>query len=175
MAANPGLAEGEHRHRPCHPLTLQHDVNESIQIVCPQCDAINRVPAARLGDGPRCGQCRGPLFEGKPLPLPEARFRRHLQHSGLPLLVDFWASWCGPCRAMAPAFEAATRTLEPRLRLIKVSTEEAPQLASELAITSIPTLALFVGGREVTRQAGALPASRIIAWAEAAARAAGSA
>ncbi len=142
-------------------------MSETTQIVCPQCDGINRVPTARLGDGPRCGACKTPLFEAKPLALSEARFRRHLALSGIPLLVDFWASWCGPCRAMAPAFEAAARTLEPRMRLIKVSTEEAPALATELAISSIPTLALFAGGREVARQAGAMPAGRIIAWAEA--------
>ena len=140
----------------------------SIQILCPECDAINRVPTARLRDAPRCGACKAALFQGKPLALSEARFRRHMRLSGLPMLVDFWASWCGPCRAMAPAFEAASRTLEPRMRLIKVSTEEAPALATELAITSIPTLALFAGGREVARQAGAMPAGRIIAWAEAA-------
>jgi len=143
-------------------------MNGSLQILCPECDAINRVPAGRLGDGPRCGACKATLFLGKPLALSEDRFRRHMRLSGLPLLVDFWASWCGPCRAMAPAFEAAARTLEPSMRLIKVSTEEAPALATELAITSIPTLALFAGGREVARQAGALPATRIIAWAEAA-------
>lgn len=144
-------------------------MSETTQIVCPHCDAINRVPVARLADGPRCGTCRAALFEAKPAALSEARFRRHRQHSGIPLLVDFWASWCGPCQAMAPAFEAAARTLEPRMRLIKVSTEEAPQLATELAIRSIPTLAMFAGGREVARQAGAMPAGRIIAWAEAAA------
>lgn len=144
-------------------------MSETTQIVCPHCDAINRVPVARLADGPRCGTCRAALFEAKPLALSEARFRHHRQHSGIPLLVDFWASWCGPCQAMAPAFEAAARTLEPRMRLIKVSTEEAPQLATELAIRSIPTLAMFAGGREVARQAGAMPAGRIIAWAEAAA------
>ena len=144
-------------------------MSETTQIVCPHCDAINRVPVARLADGPRCGTCRAALFEAKPLALSEARFGRHRQHSGIPLLVDFWASWCGPCQAMAPAFEAAARTLEPRIRLIKVSTEEAPHLATELAIRSIPTLAMFAGGREVARQAGAMPAGRIIAWAEAAA------
>ncbi|WP_431285742.1 thioredoxin TrxC [Humitalea sp. 24SJ18S-53] len=142
-------------------------MTDTIQIVCPHCDAINRVPAARLGDGPRCGGCRAALFEGMPVALNEQRFAHHLRHSGLPLLVDFWASWCGPCRAMAPAFEAAARRLEPRLRLVKVSTEEAPNLAAQLSISSIPTLALFAGGREVARQAGAMPEGRIIAWAEA--------
>jgi thioredoxin 2 len=141
---------------------------ETTQIICPECDGINRVPTARLGDGPRCGACKAALFQHKPLALSEERFRRHLRLCGLPLLVDFWASWCGPCRAMTPAFEGAAAALEPRMRLIKVSTEEAPGLAGELAISSIPTLALFAGGHEVARQAGAMPAGRIIAWAEAA-------
>jgi thioredoxin 2 len=146
-------------------------MTETTQIVCPHCDASNRVPTARLGDGPRCGQCHNPLFEAKPLALSEERFRRHLRNSGIPLLVDFWASWCGPCHAMAPEFEAAARVLEPRMRLIKVSTEEAPQLAAELGIASIPTLILFANGREVARQAGAMPARRIVAWAESSAAA----
>jgi thioredoxin 2 len=138
---------------------------EPVQILCPHCDVINRVPASRLAESPRCGQCHAPLFEGHPLALTEAGFRRHLRHSGLPLLVDFWASWCGPCRAMAPEFEAAARALEPRLRLAKVSTEEAEALAGELRISSIPTLALFAGGQEVARTAGAMPARAIVDWA----------
>ena len=144
-------------------------MTDSTTLVCPHCDALNRVPTARLADGPRCGQCHQPMFQAKPVPLTEERFRRHVAHSGIPLLVDFWASWCGPCHAMAPQFEAAAQALEPRMRLVKVSTEEAPRLAQELGIRSIPTLAIFAGGREVARQAGAMPAGRIVGWAQAAA------
>ena len=135
---------------------------DPVHVVCPKCDATNRVPAGRLAEAPKCGACGGPLFEGRPVSLSEPRFRHHLGRSGIPLLVDFWASWCSPCRAMVPAFEAAARTLEPRVRLAKVSTEEAPGLSAELRITGIPTLALFAGGREVARQAGAMPAGRIV-------------
>jgi len=140
-------------------------MTDLVQIVCPACDAANRVPAARMGDAPRCGACRKALFDGKPVPLSEERFRKHIRQSGIPILVDFWASWCGPCRAMAPEFEAAASQLEPRVRLVKVSTEEAPRLAAELGISSIPTLAVFSGGREAGRQAGAMPSRRIVAWA----------
>jgi thioredoxin 2 len=148
-------------------------MQETTQVVCPHCDAVNRVPSARLSDAPRCGACHRKLFEGRAVALDEARFRRHLAQSGVPLLVDFWASWCGPCRAMAPEFEAAARDLEPAMRLVKVSTEEAPGLAAELGITGIPLLALFAGGQEVARQAGAQPARRIVAWARTAAQGAG--
>jgi thioredoxin 2 len=136
-----------------------------LQIVCPNCGALNRVKRERLGDAPRCGACHAPLFEGVPLALDEAGFRRHVEKSDLPLLVDFWASWCGPCRAMAPEFAAAARVLEPGMRLAKVSTEEAPRLAQELGITGIPALVLFRGGREVARKAGVMPARQIVDWA----------
>ncbi len=139
-------------------------MSEPVHVVCPHCDAANRVRLDRA-DAARCGACRAALFDGKPVSLSEERFRRHARLSGIPLLVDFWASWCGPCRAMAPAFEAAAKELEPGMRLVKVSTEEAPALAQELQISSIPTLALFAGGREVARQPGAMVKQQILAWA----------
>ena len=139
----------------------------SIEIVCPHCATVNRVPASRLSDAPRCGSCRGALFTGHPVALDEAGFRRSLRPGSLPLLVDFWASWCGPCRTMAPEFEAAARQLEPRMRLAKVSTEDAPAVAQEFGIRSIPTMVLFVDGREAARQSGAMPARSIVNWASA--------
>jgi thioredoxin 2 len=140
---------------------------QTTQSLCPECDDINRIPTARLGGGPRCGACQAALFQSKPLAMSEERCRRDLRLGGVPLLVDFRASCWGPRRAMAPAFEAAAATLERRRRLIKVSTEEAPALAGELAVSSIPTLALFAEGREIACQAGAMPAGRTIALADA--------
>ena len=138
----------------------------SFHIVCPHCDAVNRVPASRLGENPKCGKCGNPLFTGEPLNLDTPRFMRHLQRSDLPLLVDFWAPWCGPCKMMAPAFAQAARQLEPGVRLIKVNTEEEQQLAAQYGIRSIPTLALFHKGREVARQAGAMDAGNIVRWVQ---------
>jgi thioredoxin 2 len=123
------------------------------------------VARGALGQAPDCGKCHSPLFDGRPVALDEAAFDRHIGRSELPVLVDFWAPWCGPCRAMAPQFEAAARQLEPGMRLVKVNTEEAQALGARLQIRSIPTLALFVGGREVARQAGALGAADIVRWA----------
>ncbi|QGU32383.1 thioredoxin TrxC [Thermochromatium tepidum] len=140
-------------------------MSQSLHVVCPYCDAVNRVPVERLDAGPKCGQCRAPLFSGHPVALDTTRFERHLTRSDLPLLVDFWAPWCGPCRMMAPAFEAAARRLEPSVRLIKVNTEEEPSLAARLGIRSIPTLILFRGGSELLRQAGAMDATGIESWA----------
>ena len=141
-------------------------MNEAIHVVCPHCDGVNRLPANRLGDGAKCGKCHQPLFVGQPLALDEGRFARHSQKSDLPLLIDFWAPWCGPCRMMAPAFEQAAAELEPSVRLIKVNTEEAQQLGARFAIRSIPTLMLMRGGREIARQAGAMDRSGIVRWAK---------
>jgi thioredoxin 2 len=138
---------------------------ESLHIVCPQCDAVNRVPAARLAAEPVCGKCQQVLFTGRPLDLSSARFLKHIERSDVPVLVDFWAPWCGPCRTMAPFYEQATQRLEPRFRVVKVNTEESQDLGARFAIRSIPTLALFKGGREVARQPGAMDATNIIAWA----------
>ena len=136
----------------------------SLHVICPRCDGINRVPHAKLAAGGRCGSCHAPLFERHPLTLDEARFERHLEKSDLPLLVDFWAPWCGPCQAMAPEFEKAAARLEPRLRLVKVNVDEAPTLARRYGIRSIPTLLLLLHGRELARSAGAMSAAQLEAW-----------
>ena len=142
-------------------------MNSPVLVPCPACGALNRVPDARLGEAPACGKCHQPLFTGKPLALDEAGFALHVERGGLPVLVDFWAPWCGPCRMMAPHFEQAAVQLEPRVRLAKVDTEAEPGLGGRFGIRSIPTLALFAGGREIARQAGAMGAADIVRWARA--------
>lgn len=135
----------------------------SIHIVCPECEAVNRADLQRA-TAARCGQCHRPLFVGQPVMLNSMTFDRHAQRSGIPLLIDFWAPWCGPCRSMAPAFEKAAQQLEPAVRLAKVNTEDEPALAQRFAIRSIPTLVLLAQGREVARQAGAMSMADIVSW-----------
>jgi thioredoxin 2 len=142
-------------------------MSESKHIVCPHCVAVNRIPTARISDAPRCGKCRKPLFTAHPVVLQADSFRRQIERNDIPVVVDFWAPWCGPCKMMAPAFEQAAAQLEPQVRLAKLNTEEAQNIAGQYNIRSIPTLVLFRNGREVVRQPGAMGAADIVRWVQA--------
>jgi thioredoxin 2 len=137
-----------------------------IHLVCANCGAINRIPQERLSMSPQCGKCQKALFAATVLQLGETSFDRYVKHDELPLLVDFWAPWCGPCQSMAPAYQDAARELEPAMRLAKVNTEEHGQLAARFNIRSIPTLILFHQGKELRRQSGAMNREQIVHWAQ---------
>ena len=133
-------------------------------IVCPHCAATNRIPADRPVSQGRCGACHQSLFDGHPAAVDAATFEKHRRNNDIPVLLDVWAPWCGPCRVMAPMFEQAARELEPDVRLIKLNADEEPRVSSELGVASIPTLFLLRGGRVLARTAGAMDARRIVAW-----------
>ena len=141
-------------------------MTDSLNIVCPHCAAINRLPANRLADEPKCGKCKQPVFAARPIELNEQTFQQHINHSDIPIVVDFWAPWCGPCKMMAPAFEEAARTLEPRVRLAKLNTENEQAIGARYDIRSIPTLVIFENGQEVARQPGAMMGPDIVRWIE---------
>ncbi|MFZ2452258.1 MAG: thioredoxin TrxC [Methylovulum miyakonense] len=137
---------------------------DALHIVCPVCHTVNRIPSGRLAQQPRCGKCKHALFTGHPLELTSGHFQQHITRNDIPVVVDFWADWCGPCKMMAPAYAQAAANLEPKVRFAKLNTEQEQDIAAQYHIRSIPTLIMFKAGREIARQSGAMQAGEIVRW-----------
>ena len=136
----------------------------TLHIVCPHCHTVNRISPERLNQHPRCGQCKEALFTGHPVELTGQNFKQHIARNDIPVVVDFWAAWCGPCKMMAPSYAQAAATLEPQIRLAKLNTEQEQSIAAQFNIRSIPTLIIFKSGREIARNSGAMSTSDIVRW-----------
>ena len=136
----------------------------SAHVVCPHCDSVNRIPAGKAPAEAKCGVCHKPLFTGHAVPVSAESFDRHVGRNDIPVVVDFWADWCGPCKAMAPFYEQVARELEPGFRFLKLDTDRAPELSARYGIRSIPTLIVFAGGKEAARRSGAMDATTLRNW-----------
>ena len=145
-------------------MSVEPRADDSLLVACPQCRSVVRVPDTRVGEHPRCPRCKAQILSGEPVALDNQSFTAHVERATLPVLVDFWAPWCGPCRMMAPVLDRAAAQRATRLRVAKINTDEQPDLAGRFGIRSIPTLILFRGGREIARQSGAVDATTLSRW-----------
>ncbi|NLW04083.1 MAG: thioredoxin TrxC [Pseudomonadaceae bacterium] len=139
-------------------------MTDLVHLNCPSCQALNRIPQARLNDGPKCGKCKEPLLTGKPIDVNESNFAALVEASDVPVIIDFWASWCGPCKMMTPIFTEVAAKESAHWRFVKINTETNQQLATRFAIRSIPSLLVFKEGKEIARQAGAMQAGQLQQW-----------
>ena len=139
-------------------------MSEFTHIVCPYCNGTNRLPSNKISQDVKCGRCKKPIFDTKPITLTTDNISQHLEKNDIPVMIDFWAPWCGPCKVMGPNFEQASRNFKTKVRFAKVNTEDQQSLGAHFNIRSIPTLVLFKEGKEVDRVSGALDANALISW-----------